>query len=214
MPLKLPLLFSMLALIVSGSAALKVPSPSSHSSPLDLIKDTNVSLQAYPGHSPDLTFSPWPARPYRIPLHSHTGIAELVISLAASFHSRRPVSVPRLQEFLQDFCDNIESEYPIPGYVPRQAKQYNIDLDSYTEWLIDINEGLFGYRLPTEWALLALDELARQLGSHGPANMFFSIIKEGRTYNYGFLIIKEFGGPSLDASLTNTKSIFQTSRSQ
>lgn len=212
MSMQLALLITISALIISGSAARRIPSPSSHLFPLDLINDTNISLHA-PGHSPNLTFTPWPGHPFRVGLHSQTGDFELLIGVTNAFDARRPVNVPKLQAFVREFRDNIEREYPIPAYVPRRARQHHFDLDSYTKWNINLDEGLFGYRLPTEWALLALNELARQLGIHGPAEMLFSVTKEGRTYSWGCLIIEGLGGRSVDASLTREGSIFQTSRS-
>lgn len=119
--------------------------------------------------------------------------------------------MPRLQEFLQDFCDNLEQEYPIPGFVPRQAQQHHIDIQSYTAWTIEIYEGPLGNRLPTEFALVTLDEVARQLGRHGPANLWFGITEGTTTYSAGFLTLKEFGGESSNGSLVNGNTIFQTS---
>ena len=207
--MKLPLLIAISALIISGSAALRIPLPPSQLFPLNLINDTKISLQA-PGHSPNLTFTPWPRDPFRIGLRSHTGDFELLIGTARIYNARPPVNVHTLQDFVRDFRDNIEREYPIPAYVPRRARQYYIDLVSYTRWDINLDEGLFRYRLPTEWALLALSELARQLGIHGPAELLFSVTKEGRTYGWGVLIIENFGGRSVNASLTREGSIFQT----
>ena len=119
--------------------------------------------------------------------------------------------MPELQDFVKEFRDNIEQEYPIPGYVPRHARQSTVDIESYTAWTIEINEGLFGYRLPTEWALLALDELVRQLGSHGPADLIFSVKEASATYMYGVLDIKDFGISSLSPILTNRSTMFHTS---
>ncbi len=68
-----------------------------------------------------------------------------------------------------------------------------------------------GNRLPTEWALLALDEIGRQLGRFGPGSVFFSIKDRSSTYSYGFLTITEFGGSSMNRILAIEKGIFQTS---
>lgn len=210
MSMKLPLLIAISALMISGSAALRIPSPPSHLFPLDLVNDTNTSLQA-PGHFPNLTFTPWPAPPFEIELHSHTGDFELIVGVTNTFDGRRPFSVPRLQAFVREFSDNIEREYPIPSYVPRRAKQHHIDLDSYTKWNINIDQGFFDYRLPTEWALVALNELARQLGVHGPGDIVFNFSEGDKSYGWGYLIISDFGRRSVDASLTREGSIFQTS---
>ena len=73
-----------------------------------------------------------------------------------------------------------------------------------------MNEGIFGHRLPTEIALVALDEISRQLGNHGPSSFFFSIREGAATLSYGLLTISEFGSVSLNRSLANENSIFQT----
>ena len=204
------LLSAAITLLVSASAVLGIPTDLSKPLPLDTINTTNLSPQA-PQHVQNLTFTPWPATPYQIPLYSRSGIPDLVFIVAKSFHGRRPVRVQSLEDFLEEFRDNIDSEYPDPGYGPRLARQSHIDIESYTKWSIEINEGIFGYRLTTEWCLLALFELRRQVGSHGPANVFFSVKEERSTYTYGYLIIEEIGGPSLKASLADGESKFQTS---
>lgn len=207
MSLKL-LLLAVLALLVSTSTTLRIPSLG-YSLPLVPINYTNKSPQPPSRHIPNLAFSPWPARPYQVAIVPRFGFPDLVILSVGSVHG--PVRVPELQDFVREFRDNIEREYPVPGYVPRLARQSIVDLESYTMWTIDMNEGMFGRRLPTEWALLALDELVRQLGSHGPAELFFSIKEARSTYSYGFLTIQEFGGPTLNATLVKGKSFFETS---
>lgn len=207
MSLKL-LLLAVLALLVSTSTTLRIPSLG-YSLPLVPLNYTNNFPKAPSRHSPNLAFSPWPARPYQVAIVPRFGFPDLVILSVGSVHS--PVRVPELQDFLREFRDNIEREYPVPGYVPRLARQSIVDMESYTLWTIDMNEGLFGRRLPTEWALLALDELVRQLGSHGPAELMFSIKEARSTYSYGFFTIQEFGGPTLNATLVKGKSFFETS---
>lgn len=207
MALKL-LLLAVLALLVSTSTALRIPSLD-YSLPLVPINYTNNSPQAPTRHFPNLAFSPWPARPYQVAIVPRFGFPDLVILSVGSVHG--PVRVQELQDFLREFRDNIEREYPVPGYVPRLARQSIVDLESYTQWTIDMNEGIFGRRLPTEWALLGLDELVKQLGSHGPAELMFSIKEARSTYSYGFLIIQELGGPTPNATLVKGKSVFETS---
>ena len=205
------MLFGRRALLGSASATLVISSPLVKTLSTDLISITNSSLEAPPGYLQNLTYSPWPAQPYSIPLDSRTVPQYLIINHASKFHGSRPVSVPMLQEFLREFRDNLEHESPVPGFAPRKAAQSNIDIQSYTKWLIDINEGIFGYRLPTELAMITLDEIARLVGSHGPSNMFFGIRTTRFLYTYGFLIIEEFGGASLNETVTNANSISQIS---
>lgn len=212
--MKLPLLIAISTLIISGSAALGIPLPPSHLFPSNLINDTNISLQA-PGQSPNLTFTPWPRGSYRIKLPSHTGDFDLVIASTKSFSASRLVNVHTLQDFVRDFAANIEREYPIPAYVPRHVSQDYFDLDSYTRWDIRLNNVPFiGYKLLTERALLALNELARQLGIHGPAEVVFSVASGSGGYrvdSWGLLDFVPLSGRSVNASLTREGSIFQTS---
>lgn len=197
-------------LFFASAAAINLSSPINKHLSSEPINVTNSSLKAPPGHLQNLTYTPWPAQPYQIPIYPRFSFPHLTIIRAREFHGTRTVSVPRLQEFLREFGDNLAREHPVPGYVPRLAYQYTIDIQSYTEWRIKINEGLLGNSLPTEVALVALDEIAEQLRSHGPARLFFSIVEGISTHSYGFLEIQEFGHLSLNLSLANGNSIFQT----
>ncbi|CAD6570163.1 MAG: hypothetical protein ASARMPRED_003519 [Alectoria sarmentosa] len=204
-------LSAILAVLVSISVALSISSPPNKDLPLDLINITNSSLKEPLGHLPNLTFAPWPPQPYQIQMYLPFALPDLTIIRAREFHGSRPVSVPRLQEFLRQFRDNIAQESPIPGFVPRMARQSTIDILSYTAWRIELNEGLFGHRLPTEIAILVLDEIAKQLGIHGPTYLFFSITEGISTDAYGFLEIEEFGGGvSLNGSLADGDNVLQT----
>ncbi len=195
---------AVLAFLVSASTALSI------SHPPDLTNTTISSLPAPPSHNQNLTFSPWPPRPYQVTLNARFARPDLVIISVEPFYGTRSVSVPGLQDFLREFADNLERNYPIPGKVPRFARQSFPDIESYTIWRMDFNEGLMGNRLPTEWALLALDEIGRQLGRFGPGSVFFSIKDRSSTYSYGFLTITEFGDPSMHRFLAIEKGIFQT----
>ena len=211
MLLRRPLLLAVLSVLVSVSVALSIPSPlKEHLSP-DPIKTTISSLKIPQGYPQNLTYTPWPAQPYEVPIYPRFGFPHLIIAHASEFHGTWSISLPRLQDFLQEFGDNLEREYPIPGSLPRVASQSTIDIPTYTRWTIEMNEGIFGHGLPTAVALVALDEIARQLGSHGPSSLFFSIREDMATLSYGFLNIIEFGGNFLDRSLGNKTSNFQTS---
>lgn len=205
------LLSAVLVVLASASAALTMPSTPYEHVPSDPINLTNSSLNAPPGHLQNLTYAPWPAQPYEIQLHPRFGFPNLLILQAREFHGTRPVSVPSLQGFLQEFCDNIEQEYPVPSFVPRKAQQHTIDIQSYTAWSIEFSEGILGHRMRTDVALVALHELARQLGSHGPSTILFSVRERVVAISYGYLDIKEFGAVSVNGSLAKGNSIFQTS---
>ena len=200
--------------LVITSVALGIPTHTRNSVSLDTINNTNIFPQALQ-YVQNLTFEPWPKLPYKIPLYSRSGVPDLSISSAIPLlRRRRPIDVKGLQDFVLKFHDSLAEEYPYPGYAPRHARQSQIDLESYTKWSIELNEEFLGYRLPIEWGLLALNEISRQLGVHGPASLYFKIQEDegdGLTYTYGFLIIQEFGGPSLKGSLADGDTNFQTS---
>ena len=92
--------------------------------------------------------------------------------------------------------------------MPRVAVQRAIDMRSYTEWKIEIDESLLGRRMPTATALVALEEVGRQLGRYGPANVVFSVKERYSTLAVGFLEIVEFGGGVLNGSLVDGNSAF------
>lgn len=117
-----------------------------------------------------------------------------------------------LRRFLQDFADNIQRDYPVPGVVPRHASQFTIDIFSYTRWTVTIHEGPVPDRLPTAVALTALDELGRQLGQHGPSEMIRAIktLDAILPWAYGSIVIKRIAGLALNESLSNEDSVFQT----
>ena len=94
--------------------------------------------------------------------------------------------------------------------MPRRAQQETFDVETYTVWTVTLNEGVFGSSLPMEVAVLALDEIGRLLGSHGPASLYFGI-SERIFYSYGFLNIREVAGVSLNQSLANGNSYFHSS---
>ena len=204
-------LSALIPVLVPTSPALGMPTHTSNSLSLDTINNTDIFPQALQ-HVQNLTFEPWPALPCRIPLYSRSGIPDLSINYAIPLrHRRRPIDAKAFQDFVEAFRDNLAAEYPDPGYAPRHARQSQIDLESYTKWSIELNEEFWGYRLPIEWGLLALSVLSRQLGVHGPASVYFKIQEDKLTYSYGFLIIQDFGGPSLKAPLADGNTNLQTS---
>ena len=195
---KRPLALSIIIIsfLTSFSATLNIPSSLSPAHPLNLINTTSTPLLAPPPHSLNLTLSPWPPRPYSVQLYPRLAYPVLGIIIVDPPAGEPPVRVSFLLDLIRDFSNNIEREYPIPGQVPRHARQSVIDLDSYARWTIELDEGHFGYRPSTEWALLALEKLSGQLVKHGPADVNFSIVK-ARSINYcfGSLTSQALGGP-------------------
>ena len=203
-----PLVSAVCLLLVFAAAALSRPSPLRNPSSLELISDPD---QATPPHYQNLTFRKWPARPYFVRLATPpSGFVNLTVFDVQPFHGMRPVSIPGLQGFLREFRDNLEQKYPVPGYIPRKAEQSTYDPVSYTKWRITITEGYFGRRGRTEWALLALRELAAQLGDHGPAAVSFVVDgSDGRSI-FGEFDIDVFGDTPLALSLANQTRTLQT----
>ena len=208
----LPLL-ALAALPVSMSAALNTPPSLNLLAPSDIMNVTKSSLEAPSEHLANLTYAPWPSPPYEIKLHPRFSSPNLVFFTINVFQSRWPIRVHALQDFLGEFRDNLKSEYPIPGFVPSIARQATVDVESYSSWTIELSDTIFGLRVPTEFAVCALDEMARLVGINGPASLFFGV-REGRfLLCYGTLTIKQLGsGELLNLSLSNRKSVFQTSQ--
>ena len=210
-----PLLVSItLDLVISLSAALNLSQLPNTKFALAPINVTSPAPEA-PGGTTNLTYSPWPEPPYSIPLLD-TGLPflelYLIIGAAAKFETSPVISVLELCHFLQDFSDNIQREYPAPGFVPRHAAQSTIDVSSYTRWRIVVCEGPFGGRVPTAAVLVAFDLLGKLLRRYGPSEIVWSIEKVGvRTpWAYGRLYIDKIRGLSLNKSSSNENSYFRT----
>lgn len=93
--------------------------------------------------------------------------------------------------------DNIQRQHPLPGFVPRHTTQSTIE--SYTSWVIKINEGPFLGRLPSVVALAAMDELGKLLGRYGPTQIIWAIKHVGRRFQlaFGNVIMESIQGVSL-----------------
>ncbi|KAM0804269.1 hypothetical protein BDR22DRAFT_657085 [Usnea florida] len=210
----LPLL-ALSSLPVSMCAAINTPPSLNLFAPSDMTNVTQLPLETPSDHPANLTYAPWPPRPLWIELHPRFSSAYLVIFTVEPFRGSWPIRVPALQNFLGEFRDNLESEYPIPGFLPSVARQSTVDVESYSSWTIELEDTLFGLRLPTEYAVLALDELARLMGTHGPATLSLGV-QEGRSpLGIGTLAIKPFGSGELsNQSLSNSRSVFQTSQTK
>ena len=206
-----PHLSVVLALLFNASAASSIPFPLDKHPQSDPIDLTIPTLETPPAHFQNLTYAPWPAQPYTVKLSSRYGFSEVTIARAYEYHGTLSISVPALQGFIEAFCENLERASPIPGFVARLAKQTFIDIYSYTTWSIEINEGPWGHRTPTAFALMAMDEIARQLGRHGPADVWFSIGNGESNVSYGVLNIVDLGGGLSNGSLADGHSTFQMS---
>ena len=166
---KLPFISAViLAFMISISAALSIPSSLSI---VDTLNNTYAPALAPPQHVSNLTFTPWPPLPYKIDLSSTPNSPCVTFTKANPYKGTHSVRLYVLISLLQEFGLNLNREYPIPGEVPRHAKQFTIDLESHTKWTVSITEAPFGYRLPTDWALRGLNIMAKQLRSHDAADL-------------------------------------------
>lgn len=211
---RLLLVSATLALITPSSAALNLSLLPNTKIALAPVNITSPALEV-PGKTTKLAYSPWPKQPFMIPLLD-TGLPflrlYLLISLAEKFESSPMISATELQHFLQDFANNIQREYPVPGFVPRHATQSTIDVSSYTRWNIEINEGPFRGRLPTAVALVAFDVLGKLLRRYGPSRIAWAIkdVELRTPWAYGTLYIEKIVELSLNKSSSNENSNFQT----
>ena len=194
------------------SAALSTPPSLSLFATSNIMNVTQSSLEAPSEHLANLTYAPWPSRPFYVKLHPRFSTPLLNIWTVNLFRSRWPIRIHALQDFLGDFRNNLESEYPIPGSVPSNARQSTVDVESYSSWTIELYESIWGLRMPTEFAVVALDEMASLVATYGPATLLFGV-QEGRfLLCNGKLAVEPIGSGELsNRSLSNGKSNFQTS---
>ncbi|KAL2044073.1 hypothetical protein ABVK25_012496 [Lepraria finkii] len=117
----------------------------------------------------NLSFSPWPPRPFDIPIADSD--YNLAIYLVTPYTSHPSISLSNLIAFIIAFSDNLEDKYPPPGYAPRSAWSTEIDLISYTRWRIESFEGFLGHQVLTSTVLAGLSKLLFLLRKHGPASI-------------------------------------------
>ena len=197
--------------LISNTLALTFRLSATHSPPL---LNTSLALTPLDTTSPALEvsagisrFAPWPSIPYRIPL-SGQGLWILDLTLyipQAAAESSPTLSVPDLCHFLQTFADNVQREYPVPGFVPRHASLSTIDILSYKRWTIDANEGPWHGRLPTAVLLAVLNELEKLLRLHGPSSIlwFIKIERSRFFWAYGDLGNENIVSASFNESSSN-----------
>ena len=126
----------------------------------------------------NLSFSPWPPRPFDIPTPGSD--YNLAIYLVSPSTSSPIVPLPDLIAFIHAFGNNLEDKYPPPRYAPRSAWSTEIDLISYTRWRIESFEGLLGQRVLTSTVLAGLSNLLYVLRRHGPATIIGYLHLNGR----------------------------------
>ena len=199
----LPLL-ALSALPFSMSAALSTPPSLSLFATSNIMNVTQSSLEAPSEHPANLTYAQWPSRPFYVELHPRFSTPLLTIWTVDPFQSRWPIRIHALQDFLREFRNNLESEYPIPGSVPSTVRQSTVDVESYSSWTIEFYDSIWGLKMPTEFAVCALDEMAKMVAEYGPATLYFGV-QEGRfALCNGELTVKPIGSGELsNRSLSN-----------
>ena len=186
----LPLL-AISALPVSMSAALNTPPSLNLVAPSDTMNITQPSLEAPSEHLANITRPLWPSAPFKIKLHPRFSSPYLIVISRDIYQGSWPLKVPRLQDFLREFRDNLVAKYPVPGFLPPVARQSTVDVESYSRWTIEYSESFWTKRLPTEVAVCALDEIARLTGRYGPATLFFSVQDGLSSLGFGLLNIEQ-----------------------
>ena len=211
------LVLATLALTITTSAALTLTLTRNTS--LALVTPTNITNSALePPADPDNSVGsrPWPKTPYNIRLRGidDTG-AELVIGTIDPVRnlpgSLPTIKVSDLQHFLRDFADRLRQDYPVPGFIPRESKQFNIDVTSNTRWLLFLKESYRG-RVPTAVALAALDALEKEMGKYEVAEIRYYITK-GATrvpWSLGGIFYEQLMGASFNDFLSNKNDNLQT----
>ena len=205
-----------LALVNTSSAA--PGSPLSHSTSLALLPPINFTKPALeaPGTLINLTvkYAPWP-KDYSFlllgPDITHYNARFYIVS-AFRIVSFPAIKLSELQLLVRDFADNLEQEYPVPGFIPNLAKQSSIDVDSRTKWIIDLRQGMLHGRMPTELMLAALDLMVSLLDRHGPSTIHWAIRAGGAItpWAYGRLSIKPLVKASSKKSLPSEEGGLQT----
>ena len=163
--------------------------------------------------STNLTFSPWPPRPFSITWRGQN--YTLAIQLVSSWNSmREPIDLTDLIQFISTFAGNLQQHYPPPALAPRNVGSTEIDGKTFTRWTIDVQRAFLAKGVPVEVVLLCLDELEILLRRHGPASIT-AIIYQGKRpffFNaYFSLIIDRLGGNSSNISSLSENNEIGTS---
>ena len=163
--------------------------------------------------STNLTFSPWPPRPFGITWRDQN--FTLGIELASPWNSmREPIDLTDLIEFLSIFARNLQEQYPPPALAPRNVGSTYIDGKTFTRWTVDVQRTFLAKGVPVEVVLLCLDELNILLRRHGPASITAIIYRGKRPFffsAYFSLSIDRLGGNSLNISSLSENNEIGTS---
>ena len=209
------LVLAAFALTITTSAALTLSLTRNTS--LALLTPTNITSSAL-GPPAELDnygrYPSWPKTPYYVALPGTGFYIDVFLEIyhAVPFDTTPKIDVRDLELFIQDFADGFRQEYPVPGFIPREATLYASDVTSHTRWTLWTKEGPFKGRVPTAVALAALDQLEKELGKYGPANVGWTIRLKGRfsIWALGQVKLEKLTGASSNESLSNENDNLQT----
>ncbi|KAL8797740.1 MAG: hypothetical protein Q9195_000092 [Heterodermia aff. obscurata] len=149
-------------------------------------RETRSTLMSPSNNGTDSGLQAWPRGRYSLAL-----VENFYLQIKAERYTRAsPPLVRRLQGFIFEFADNIESEYPPPGLSPQRASSGYYDLESFTKFEIDERVfGMFASRAPTAILINALTKIAVQIRRHGPPELLHGFIYQPRP---GLIPVKSF----------------------
>ncbi|CAF9940577.1 hypothetical protein IMSHALPRED_002082 [Imshaugia aleurites] len=178
------LLLAILTSLLPSLVAIDIPIIPNDSLPVNF--SNTLSPLWPPLRSAKLTFTPWPAAPYDITIPSTP--ANLRFGKIGKFNSKQTVvfDLDHARDFFKAFGENLERQGDL---VPRYARDTTIDMRSYTQWQIDFDELPLGYRLPTTWAVGALDVLDAEISAHGVPSYVLAAVNEGG-HQYSILVLQ------------------------
>ena len=199
-----------LALTFTTSAALTLSLTRNTS--LALLTPTNITSSALEQPAAIENTRPWPTLPYYIRLGGidYIGVV-MCISTIKPLRNLPMIDVHDLQLFLRDFADQLRQEYPVPGFIPRESRQFNVDVPSNTKWMIWLKEVFYG-RVPTQVALAALDTLEKEMGKYEMAEIGYGVFQVGSRgpWSVGGIYHEKIMGASFNDSLSNENDSLQT----
>lgn len=157
----------------------------------------------------EVTFHSWPSLPHRFTLLY--GRAWLTIIYAERSNTQPSLDVLELRHSVEEFCENIEAEYPPPGFAPANSKQKYIDVQTCTQWINGSRPVPLAIQMPTALALTALTDPSTLLGRYGPASVSFLVEDPHGIYTDGVLVIRSLIRSNRASSLAHEDGVLQTS---
>lgn len=146
-------------------------------------KPTNATaITSLRSSNESLELIPWRNRPYK---HFLTPDYHLDIFSTKPYTHEPSPSVALIEEFINNFCENLSEKYPAPALAPREAGQSEYDPESYSKWSIRERVITGGRQPPTDIIIRAALALEGEIAVHGPPAQFHSWIvgRDGTVYS-------------------------------